>query len=170
MNTLFILAVVALLGVAAVAIILVAQRNAQLAHLVPASNAAAGTHKGANVNRFASAAIGTKYLLGKKGAGDLDIAVCSVAGERSLGVITDEARAAGDEVNVAMHGGADGSRLVRAGGNIAVGDELTSLANAKAQKLPAAAGTYWIFGEALSAGADGDLIEYAPCKAQPRTV
>lgn len=130
----------------------------------------AGTHQGGRVTRFAEAAIGTKYLLGKKGTGDRDIAVCSVAGERSLGVITDEAKAAGDEVDLATHGGADGTRLVRAGGNIAVGDELTSLANAKAQKLPAAAGTYWVFGEALTAGADGDLVEYAPCKAIPRTV
>ncbi len=160
-------ALIAFLAVmVALALVGVMARNTRLAKLVPAINELTpGTHQGGRITYLSEAAIGTSYLLAKYGAAATTAVVATVAGEKTFGVFTDEAPGVGAPIDVATHGGADGTRMVRAGANIAIGDELTSLANAKAQKLPAAAGTYWVFGEARTAGVDGEIVSYIPCKA-----
>ena len=128
-------------------------------------------HDGANVTRFAAAPIAEKYLLAKRGADSVTPVVCSAATDLSQGVITDEAHLAGDPINLALHGGADGTRLVRVNVTVAQDDELVPHSTGRAQKLAGlSSGTYYPFGRVITPGNAGDVIEYAPVSPTPRTI
>lgn len=128
-----------------------------------------GTHVG-NVTRKTDAAITTRNLLGKVGSDEDHIAVAG-ANDQPIGVITDEAAAAEEVVNVALLGAADATRKVVAAEAIAAGADVYPAANGKVQDTPAGAGTYYKIGVALcAAAADGDPIEIMPCVGQKLVV
>lgn len=130
---------------------------------IPLANIAEGRHPTGNVSYLTDAAITTRYLLGKVGSDAGHIAACG-ASNIPIGVITDEASAAEDPVNVAVAGVADGTVLMVASEAIDAGEHVYTAASGKVQDLPAGAGTYYEVGLALTAAsADGDLIEVAHC-------
>lgn len=124
-----------------------------------------GTHDGA-ITKVTDAAIG-RYIVVKEGATVGTTVAISGAGDRPLGVTTNEAAAAADRVPVAPFA-LSGTKLLTASEAIAVGDTIYTAASGKVQNEPGAAGTYYRIGRALSAAAaDGDLIEvesHAPIK------
>ncbi len=128
-------------------------------------------HDGANLTRFAAAPIAEKYLLAKKGSDPNTPVVCTSANDLSQGVITDEAQLAGDPINLASHGGANGTRLVRVNVTVAQDDELVPHPTGRAQKLAGLpTGTYYPFGRVITPGNVGDVIEYAPVSPTPRAI
>ena len=125
------------------------------------ANIAEGTHEGA-VGKIADAAIGTRYLLGKFGTDDFHV---NIAGAADIPFCTmpDEA-AVGKRIQCHILGVFQGSLLMVASEAITAGEHVYAAANGKVQDLPAAPGTYWEVGLALTAaGADTDLIEVAHC-------
>lgn len=121
-------------------------------------NIAAGTHAG-HITKDAEVVIDTRYLLGKLGTALNQVDICTAADE-PLGVITDEAAAVGDVVNVAIFGSAESSQLMVASEPITAGVKVYTSADGKIQNEPGAAGTYYQVGKALdAAAADGDVIE-----------
>ncbi len=131
------------------------------------SNVATGIHAGGNITYLASAAISSKYLFGAAASTEGQIALAGSAntssGKRAIGVITDEADAAGDPVNVTILGAAGATMKVTAAESITVGSLLTSNSASKAVKLSGqSAGTYFVYGIALTAAAAGELVEFAP--------
>lgn len=121
-----------------------------------------GVHADGNITKKSDAAITTRYLLGKDGSDDSHIAACGAA-DLPLGVITDEAAAAEDYVNIQALGHGATVRMV-ASEAITVGEDVYTAASGKIQDEPAAAGTYYKVGTALTAAsADGDTIEIASC-------
>lgn len=127
------------------------------------ANIAEGVHLTGNVSKLSDAAIATRYLLGKPGDDANSIAACG-ASEIPLGVITDEATAADETVNVAILGNAQGTLRVVASEAITQGEHVYTAASGKVQDLPAGAGTYYEVGLALTAAStDGDEIEIAHC-------
>ena len=122
------------------------------------SNVASGSHAG-NITKDAEVIIGTRNLLGKLGTAVNQVDICTTADE-PLGVITDEAAAAGDPVNVALFGSAGSTHLMVASEAITAGAKVYTAAAGKVQNEPAVAGTYYQVGKALEAAtADGDVIE-----------
>ena len=122
-----------------------------------------GTHKG-NVTRKSDAAITARFLLGKAGSDEDHVAVAGV-GDKPLGVITDEASAAEENVNLALLGGSDETRNGVASGAIAAGDNIYPAAAGKVSTL-ASGGTHYLAGRALTAAADGELVEFIPVIGQ----
>lgn len=130
--------------------------------LVYLANIAEGVHDGGQITKGADAAITERFLLGKVGSASDRVAVCG-ASDTPIGVITDEAAAAGDLVNVALLGST--SRTVRmvASGAISQGALLEPAASGRVQTLGGGAGTHHVVGRALdAAGAAGDVIEVDP--------
>ena len=122
------------------------------------SNVASGIHAG-HITKDAEVVISTRYLMGKLGTAVNQVDICTAADE-PLGVITDEAAAAGDPVNVALFGSAESTQLMVASEAITAGAKVYTAAGGKVQNEPALAGTYYQVGKALEAGiADGDVIE-----------
>ncbi|MDR2737381.1 MAG: DUF2190 family protein [Puniceicoccales bacterium] len=139
-----------------------------MTHLI-LSNSAVGTHAG-NVTKLAEEAVATKYLLGKFGTEESNVAICNGA-DFPVGIITDEAGApatdgAKETVNVALLGGSD-TLLAVASGAISAGSIIIPSDGGKVRALPAATAsdaTYGVIGFALtSASSDGQLIEFASC-------
>jgi hypothetical protein len=91
------------------------------------------------------------------------------AGDRPLGAVWDEG-AAGDTVGVELIGGAAKTRLGLAGAAIVAYQLVTVGAGGKAVPLPAAAGTYWVIGESLTAAAADEPFEFAPAGPYQVTV
>jgi len=133
------------------------------------ANIAEGTHAG-NITKKTDGAITTRYLLAKRGSDDDHITPCTAATDIPLGVITDEAAAAEEPVNMALLGSRGETLRITLGGTVAQGDFLTTDSTGKAQKLPATTGTYYIIGRALAAGVSGDVIEFDPIPAVQRVV
>ncbi len=126
------------------------------------ANIAEGVHEGGQITKGADAAITERFLVAKIGSASDRVAVCG-AGDTPLGVITDEAAAAGDLVNVALLGCT--SRTVRmvASGAISQGALLEPAASGRVQTLGGGAGTHHVIGRALDAAANaGDVIEVDP--------
>jgi len=122
------------------------------------ANIAEGTHDG-NLTKFADAAITERYLIGKVGSNAERVAVAG-AGDAPLGVITDEATAMGDPVNVALLGSNRGTLRMVASGAIAQGALVEPTASGRIQTLGASAGIHHIVGRALDAALGaGDAIE-----------
>ncbi len=139
------------------------------------SNVAPGIHSGGNKTYLASTAIASKYLFGAAAATEGQIALAGSAdttsGTRAVGVITDEADAIGDPVNVTILGAAGATMKVQAAETITVGALLTSNSASKAVKLSTqSAGTYYVYGIALTSAAAGELVEFAPTPGLTQTV
>lgn len=113
------------------------------------ANIAEGTHEG-NITKAADAAITQPHLLGKIGSAADRIAVCGAA-DTPVGVITDEAEAAGDLVNVALLGSSRGTLRMVASGIIAQGAFVEPAAGGQVQTLGSGAGTHHVVGRALDA-------------------
>lgn len=159
MNTLLILFAftVALLGF--IAWVASRPRGRQLTSLV---NIGEGFYPGKKPYKT-DAAITTRFLLGKAGSDVAHVAVCG-AGDKPLGIISDEAVAAEDLVNVDLLGTTHETKIGIASEAISVGDDLYTAADGKLQGEPATAGTFYRVGNAISAAAlDGDRVEFDPC-------
>lgn len=111
------------------------------------------------------AAIATRYLLGKFGSDVNHVAVIAAASNKPLGVMTDEASAAEEEIFVELLGLTNRTIAMVADGVIALDADVYSKGDGKVTVKPTAAGTYWRVGRALMAStADGDVIEVEPCR------
>lgn len=127
-------------------------------HIVIASNAA-GTHHGGRVTRVSVGAIATRYLVVKQSGTGLGIAAAG-ATDHPLGIVTDEADAADEAINVIMPGSADGTVMMVAAVAIAAGDVLYTAAAGTVTNV-AVAGCY-IVGTALTPAAVGETVEVDP--------
>jgi hypothetical protein len=135
----------------------------------PLANVAEGRWPGQKTYK-ATAAITSRYLVGKIGADAAHIAVAGAA-DIPIGFITDEAEAAEDLVNVNLLGTAHSTQLGIASGAIALGAFVVADASGKVRALPGTSGTYYIIGRALNApAADGDTVEIDPCAPIQRIV
>ena|SRR5688572_21680944 len=125
------------------------------------ANIAEGTHEG-NITKAADAVITERFLLGKIGSASDRVAVAGAA-DTPIGVITDEAAAVGDLVNVALLGARPSTVRMVAGAAIAQGVLLEPAASGRVQTLGGGVGTHHVVGRALdAAGAAGDVIEVDP--------
>jgi hypothetical protein len=125
------------------------------------ANIAEGTHDG-NITKAADAAITERFLLGKVGSASDRVAVAG-ASDTPIGVITDEAAAAGDLVNVALLGARPSTLRMVASGAIAQGALVEPAASGRIQTLGVGAGTHHVVGRALDAATNaGDVIEVDP--------
>lgn len=161
--------VLGVLAVLAVVSFVVANttRRARRNSLVPAINTLP-PNWGVNSNgktMLSSAAVATRFLLGKFGADYRHVAALAAASDEPIGVITDEASAAEEEMFVELLGLTNRTVPVVAGVAITLGADLYALASGKVGLKPTAAGTYWKVGKALQpADADGDVFEMQPQK------
>jgi hypothetical protein len=164
MNTIISLLLVSLAIFMFVSWIASRPRGHQLHPLANTLPANVGSSK--NSRRYlSSAAIATRYLLAKVGADDEHIAVVAATADKPIGVITDEAAAAEDPVNVELLGVTNRTLPMVAAGAIAIGADVYATAAGKVDVKPTAAGTYWRVGVALTAsGANNDPIEIALSK------
>ena len=127
-----------------------------------------GTHGEGRVTYTAAAAIATKFLFGRQTTNVGEIALSGSSntstGARAVGVITDEADAAGDHVSVSLMGATGSTLKVLAGGNFVVGDLVT--ANTSSQAVTFASqptsATYYIYGIAITPAAAGERVEFIP--------
>lgn len=126
------------------------------------ANVAEGTHCEGVKTYKTDAAFSSRFLLVKVGSDVDHIDVCG-ASDIPLGINTDSAAAAEEEVAIALFGAAEGTRRVVASAAITLGDMVVAAASGKVKTLPGSAGTYYIIGRAIkAAAADGDVIEIAP--------
>lgn len=122
------------------------------------ANIAEGTHESA-LTKAADAAIAERFLLAKIGSAADRVAVCGAA-DTPIGVIGDEAAAAGDLVAVSPLGSSRGTLRMVAGAAIVQGTLLEPAASGRVQTLGGGAGTHHVVGRALDAAtAAGDVIE-----------
>jgi hypothetical protein len=127
------------------------------------ANIAEGTWPGKKTF-LSDGAIATRYLLGKIGS-DAGHVVASGAADEPIGIITDEAGAAEDAVNVNLFGSAADTQLMVGAEAIAAGADVYTAAGGKVQDEPGATGTFWLVGRALAAcGGDGQLVQVEPVK------
>lgn len=125
------------------------------------ANIAEGTHEG-GITKFTDAAITERWLLGKLGSAADRVAVCG-ASDIPIGVITDEASAAGEPVSVSLLGAHRGTVRMVASAAITQGALLEPAASGRVQTLGVGPGTHHVVGRALDAAtAAGDVIEVAP--------
>lgn len=123
-----------------------------------------GTHAGGRTF-YSSAALATRYLLGKVGADKDHIAVVAATADEPIGVMTDEASAAEEPVGVEPLGNSLRTLPVVASAAIALDVDLYQTATGKVSIKPTVAGTYWKVGKSVEAStADGDVIEMIPQK------
>lgn len=125
------------------------------------ANIAEGTHDG-HITKAVDAAITERFLLGKIGSAADRVAVAGAA-DTPIGVITDEAAAIGDLVNVSLLGARTSTLRMVASGAIAQGALIEPAANGRVQTLGVGAGTHHVVGRALDAASSaGDVIEVDP--------
>ena len=125
------------------------------------ANIAEGTHDG-NITKAVDAAITERFLLAKIGSASDRVAVCGAA-DVPIGVITDEAAAAGEIVNLALFGSARSTLRMVASAAIAQGALVEPAASGRVATLGGGAGTHHVVGRALdAASAAGDVIEVDP--------
>ena len=125
------------------------------------ANIAEGTHDG-NVTKAVDAVITERFLLAKIGSASDRVAVAGAA-DTPIGVITDEAAAIGDSVNVALLGARRETVRMVASAASAQGALLEPAASGRVQTLGAGAGTHHVVGRALDAASNaGDVIEVDP--------
>lgn len=130
--------------------------------IVRLANIAEGVHAG-NITKGSDVIITERYLLAKIGSASDRVNVCGAA-DTPVGVITDEAAAAGDLVNVALLGSQSSTVRMVASAAIAQGALVEPAASGRVQTLGAGAGTHHVVGRALDAAtAAGDVIEVDPC-------
>jgi len=125
------------------------------------ANIAEGTHDG-NITKAVDAAITERFLLAKIGSAADRVAVAG-AGDTPIGVITDEASAVGDLVNVALLGARSSTLRMVASAAIAQGALVEPAASGRVQILGGGIGSHHIVGRTLDAAAvAGDVIEVDP--------
>lgn len=125
------------------------------------ANIAEGTHDG-NITKASDAVITERYLLAKIGSASDRINVCAAA-DTPVGVITDEAAAIGDLVNVSLLGSSRTTVRMVASAAVAQGSLLEPAASGRIATLGSGAGTHHVVGRALdTAIAAGDVIEVDP--------
>ena len=135
------------------------ERSRWNADRVLLANIAEGIYPTGNITKKADAAVSTKYLLCKIGSDADHIATCGSA-DTPIGVMTDEAEAAEDLLNVFLLGSGAGTTKMIASAAILQGALLEPAANGKVQTLGGGVGTHHVVGKALNAAsADGDVIE-----------
>ena len=99
---------------------------------------------------------------GKVGSASDRVAICGAA-DTPIGVITDEASAAGEAICVSLLGASRGTVRMVASAAIVQGALLEPAASGRVQTLGAGPGTHHVVGRALdAAGAAGDVIEVDP--------
>ncbi|HEX7860818.1 MAG TPA: capsid cement protein [Verrucomicrobiae bacterium] len=126
------------------------------------ANGNEGRHADGNISKTSDAVIAERYRLVKIGASAAAVDVCGAA-DTPIGVCTDEAKAIGDSVNVALLGAIKGTIRMVASAAIAQGALLEPAANGRVATLGGGAGTHHVVGRALdAAGAAGDVIEVQP--------
>ena len=136
--------------------------------LIMANVAADGIHGEGRVTYTAAAAISTKFLFGKQttNAGEIALSGSSnvSTGARAIGVITDEADAAGDPVSVSLIGATGSTMKVLAGGTFAIGDLVTANSSSQAVSFASqpTSATYYIYGIAIAPAVAGDRVEFVP--------
>ncbi|MDR2677768.1 MAG: DUF2190 family protein [Puniceicoccales bacterium] len=119
------------------------------------ANVAEGTHEG-NITFLAAAPIETAHVLVALQGNAVHP---TAAGELPIGVVTDEADAAEDPVNVQLLGGG-ATALIGAADPISAGTFVVGTANGKIIPLPSAPGTYRVVGIALSSATmAGEVVE-----------
>lgn len=132
-----------------------------LVHAANTYDAAVETHDSA-VSRTNDAAVSTRHLLWKKGAGDGTVAI-NTAADIPLGTIDNIESGTGVRQTVHLLGKGSTKKMVVSEA-ITAGEQVFGAAGGKVSDLPAAAGTYYCVGTALTAGgADGDVIEVQDC-------
>jgi hypothetical protein len=123
-------------------------------------DAAVKTHE-CSVTRTNDAAIATRHLLWKKGAGDGTVAI-NTASDIPLGTIDNIETGTGVRQSVLLLGKGSTKKMI-ASEAITAGEQVFAAADGKVQDLPAAAGTYYCVGTALTAGSTDEVIEVADC-------
>jgi hypothetical protein len=125
------------------------------------ANIAEGTHCG-NITKAVDAAVTERFLLAKIGSASDRVAVCGAA-DTPIGVITDEAAAVADLVNVALLGSAGSTVRMVASGAITQGALVEPAASGRIQTLGGGVGVHHVVGRALDAASNaGDVIEVDP--------
>lgn len=125
------------------------------------ANSTGATHRG-SVTRLTDSALATRNLLGITGSDASHVAICG-ASNVPLGVIADEAAAAGEDVAVQLLGSSASTLSMVAAGAVTAGSLVYTAANGRVSALSATSGTYYCVGVALSpASAAGDSIEVDP--------
>ena len=115
-----------------------------------------------NITKAVDAAITERFLLGKVGSASDRVAVAG-ASDTPIGVITDEAAATGDLVNVALLGSLGSTVRMVASGAITQGALVEPAASGRIQTLGAGVGVHHVVGRALDAASNaGDVIEVDP--------
>lgn len=155
MNPMFILASLAL-----VAVLIACLLPLVLSHVKPlilAANIAEGTHECATT-KLADEVIATRFLLVKPGSDASHVAI-NGAGDKPLGICSDEAAAAEDLVAVQFLSATDKTRLVVGSEAIADGADIYTAASGKVQDEPGTAGTYYRIGKARQA-CSGDGVAF----------
>jgi hypothetical protein len=113
----------------------------------------------------ASGALSTRYVFVKAGADDEHVAAIAAVADKPIGVVTDEATAAEDPVNVELSLTERTLPLVAAEAIAALYTDLYMTAAGKVGLKPTAAGTYWKVGRNLTlAGAANDPVEVQLCE------
>jgi hypothetical protein len=137
-------------------------RRVYRAKSVRLANIAEGTHDG-NITKNTDAVITERFLLAKIGSASDRVNVCGAV-DTPIGVITDEAAAIGDPINVSLLGCAGRSARMVASAAISQGSLLEPAASGRVQTLTGSIGTHHVVGRALdAAAAAGDVIEVDPC-------
>lgn len=127
-----------------------------------------GTHK-RSITRLSDAALATENLLVKVGSDASHVAVMAAVTDVPIGAVPDTPAAAEEEIAVNLLGAASETIEMVADGEVLAGERVFAGADGKVTDLPAAAGTYFCVGTALT-GATDDEIEVDPCVPYPVTV
>ena len=131
--------------------------------LIAAANtydAAVETHTD-SVRRTNDAAVTARHLLWKKGAGDNTVALAGAA-DIPLGTIDNVETGTAVGMTILLLGKGSTKKMV-ASEAITAGEQVFAAANGKVQDLPAAAGTYYCVGTALTAASTDEILEVADC-------
>lgn len=129
--------------------------------LALANEITASTHMGP-ITYQADTAFTSRYLMAKIGSDAYHVALAGI-GDIPIGVINDEAAAAGDQVAINLLDVGPGTMIGVASAAIAAGDMLVIAANGQLRTLPVTAGTYYIVGRALwGASAANERLEFIP--------
>lgn len=125
------------------------------------------THPDGKISLKPTAAITTRFLIGKRGASASLVAVAA-AGNVPLCIIEDTATAddvtLGTPLSCALLGATQGTVRMVAGGVIAADVDVYSIGSGKVEDLAgAASGDYRVGRSVTAAAADGDVIVVVPC-------
>lgn len=147
-----------------------AARGFRRSNLVPAVNSLPGNvGSSAKSRRYkATAALATRGVFVKAGASDEYIAAITATSDKPIGVIDDQADAAGEGIVVELSGINGRTIPCVAGAAIAVlNSDVYTDATGKVVVKPTAAGTYWKVGRNLTlAGAANDPVEVQLCEPE----